>query len=56
MPSHKSRDPLLFDQLEHDTSSEQLYKQSRPETARHYSVDKTTGVSSSRFEKTQTIN
>ena len=55
MPSHKSRDPLLLDQLEHDTSSEQLHKQSRPETARHYSVDKTTGVPSSRFEKTQTI-
>ena len=56
MPSHKFRNPLLLDGLEHETSREQSHKQSRPETARHYSVDKTTGVPISRFEKTQTIN
>ena len=55
-PSHKSRDPLLLDRLQHETSREQLHKQSRPETASDYNVDKTTGVPSSRFEKTQTIN
>ena len=56
MPSHKSRYPLLLDGLQHETSREQLHKQSRPETASDYSVDKTKGVPSSRFEKTQTIN
>ena len=56
MPSHKFRNPLLLDQLEHHTAREQLHKQSRPETASDYSVDKTTGVPSSRFEKTQIIN
>ena len=55
MPSHKFRNPLLLDQLEHQTSREQLHKQSRPETASDYSVDKTKWVPSSRFEKTQTI-
>ena len=42
-------------ELQHETSREQLQKQSRPETASDYTVDKTTGVPSSRFEKTQTI-
>ena len=55
MPSHKSRYPLLLDGLQHEISREQLHKQSRPETASDYNVDKTTGVPSSRFEKTQTI-
>ena len=55
MPSHKSRYPLLLDGLQHEISREQLHKQSRPETASDYNVDKTTSVPSSRFEKTQTI-
>ena len=44
MPSHKSRYPLLLDGLQHETSREQLHKQSRPETASDYNVDKTTGA------------
>ena len=55
MPSHKSRDPFLLDRLQHETSREQLHKQSRRETASDYSADKSKGVPSSRFEKTQKI-
>ena len=55
MPSHKSRDPLLLDRLQLETSREQLHKQSRPETASDYNADKSKGVPSSPFEKTQII-
>ena len=33
---------IVLDRLEHETSREQFHKQSRPETASHYRVDKAT--------------